>query len=215
MMLKNPYGKSIFDCIEEEDALRVGKRIKKIRLLRKISREEFGNMLGLSVDRVQKYENGARKPRPDMLRKMAKALNVRPETFIDPAIDCREGAMHALFELEEEYGMIISWTKTEAGPAIGLSAPYKSSIYTSMKEWLDVYNETQVELESAETKEEKKAIIDKYNNWKWSYPLGIIYQSQRDIYKMQVKHQIENLQEIYDKLDKEDKERAEKLRKRQ
>ena len=214
LIVKNPNGRENFDVIEEKAALRVGERIKKVRVARKLSRQEFGDMIGLSADRVQKYENGARKPKSDMLKKMAKVLNVDPLVFIDPAINHIRGVMYALFELEEEYGMVISKTKTDEGPAIGISAPIESSLYASLKEWLDVYNETKVELESAENEEEKQAILEKYNNWKWNYPQGIIDRTSRDIFKMKVKQQIETLQDIYEKLDEEDKEREEKLRKR-
>ena len=38
----------------------IGKRIRNIRILNGLSQSELGEKLGLTADRIQKYENGAR-----------------------------------------------------------------------------------------------------------------------------------------------------------
>ena len=52
-------------------AKRIGSRIREIRTMRGMSQDEFGQLVGLSADRVQQYENGFRTPKPELLKKYA------------------------------------------------------------------------------------------------------------------------------------------------
>ena len=58
----------------------VGERIKKIRIFRKMTMDEFGAALGfegksMSV-RIAQYETGARVPKADMLAKIAEVIDM-------------------------------------------------------------------------------------------------------------------------------------------
>ncbi len=59
------------DFNEETAADRVGRRIREIRMAQGMSQAELGEAVGLNADRIQKYENGARKPRADLLKRIA------------------------------------------------------------------------------------------------------------------------------------------------
>ena len=59
----NPLAQDPIDFYDETVASRMGNRIRTIRVEKGMSQAELGNLVGLTADRIQKYENGARKPK--------------------------------------------------------------------------------------------------------------------------------------------------------
>jgi XRE family aerobic/anaerobic benzoate catabolism transcriptional regulator len=63
---------------QEEPLTRVlGKRIRKIRISRGLSREMLAARLGLSSRDLQRYERGTKRMRPGLLLRIVAALEVR------------------------------------------------------------------------------------------------------------------------------------------
>ncbi len=205
IMVNNPFGQDPMDFNEETAADRIGVRIRTIRTARGMSQGELGEKVGLNADRMQKYENGARKPKADMLKKIANALGVSTLALTDPVTTNYIGAMYAMFELEQTFNAKIGRTPDDRPPGLCISVDFKDEIYKYMEEWYKIYTQTQSELETASSEEERKAILDSYNNWKWTFPQGIIDRTEKDLQKARLKKKIEELQEVYDKLDKDDK----------
>ena len=77
-MNNNPINHDPIDFIEETAAVRIGARIREIRLVRGLTQLELGEKVGLSADRVRQYETGYRKPKTDMIKAIASALEVQP-----------------------------------------------------------------------------------------------------------------------------------------
>ena len=92
-----------YDFIVSTEAERIGKRIRTIREVRGLSQSQLGERVGLNADRIQKYENGARKPKKELLKQIARALGVQTMAIADPiiAVNMDITAMYALFELEK------------------------------------------------------------------------------------------------------------------
>lgn len=65
------------------DSREIGTRIKLIRKQKKISQEKLAEMIDVSFQQVQKYENGANKLNTDKLQAVANALAVPVATFFD------------------------------------------------------------------------------------------------------------------------------------
>ena len=76
-----------YDFNVSTEAERIGKRIRTIRIARGLSQTQLGEKVGLNADRIQKYENGARKPKKELLKQIARALGVQPMAIADPIID--------------------------------------------------------------------------------------------------------------------------------
>lgn len=203
MMINNPSGQDPMDFNEETSASRVGERIRKIRTEKGLSQAEFGSLIGLNGDRVQKYENGVRKPRPDVLKKMASALGVSTLALADPVTTNYIGAMFAMFELEDNFNMRIEASGEDEAPAMRLSVNFRNEIYNYMKEWYEVYSSMQSQLETASSEEEVKEIKKTYHNWKWNFPKGLVDKTEKGLQKARLKRKIEELQEAYDKLEEE------------
>lgn len=122
---KNLFGQDPAEYDAETAADRIGNRIRKIRIDRGLSQTELGERIGLSADRVQKYENGARKPKMEMLIKIADALGVSSLALSDPNTTSYLGAMYALFEIESTYGLKIE----EKNNAVSLTVEYDNELY--------------------------------------------------------------------------------------
>ena len=206
IMVKNTFGQDPMDINEESSARRVGARIRAIRNAKGMSQAELGEKVGLNADRIQKYENGARKPKADMLKSIADALGVSTLALADPVISNYIGAMYAMFELENTYNMKIEKTPDDKPPGLCLSVSFKDDIYEYMEEWYKVYSKIRSELEIATSEEEKKEILASYRDWEWTYPQGIIDKTEKDLQKARLKKKIEELQEAYDQLDQGDSE---------
>ena len=58
LMVHNPFGQDAADFNEETSADRIGRRIRAIRMEKGLSQAELGEAMGLTADRIQKYENG-------------------------------------------------------------------------------------------------------------------------------------------------------------
>ena len=114
----NPLAQDPIDFYDETVASRMGNRIRTIRVEKGMSQAELGNLVGLTADRIQKYENGARKPKKDLLKNIAAALGVSTLALVEPNTTSRIGAMYALFELENRFNMKIEKTPEELSSEI-------------------------------------------------------------------------------------------------
>lgn len=54
----------------------IGDNLKKIRKNKKMTQEDFGKLVGLSTNTVQRYELGKRQPNIETINKIAEALGV-------------------------------------------------------------------------------------------------------------------------------------------
>lgn len=62
---------------------RLGKRIKRERLKRKLSQQKLGLACGISIDYISKIEKGKINPTIKILHKIAKKLKARLTDFFD------------------------------------------------------------------------------------------------------------------------------------
>jgi transcriptional regulator with XRE-family HTH domain len=60
---------------------RVGRNLRDIRLRRGVEPSQISDALGLTVDEYLSFELGAQRPRPELLVRLAKVLDVRISHF--------------------------------------------------------------------------------------------------------------------------------------
>lgn len=74
-----------------------GEKIKHLRNKNHLTQKQLGLALGFSENsadiRIAQYESGERKPREDILRKMAKIFNVPLEVLIVPVLSEHENIL--------------------------------------------------------------------------------------------------------------------------
>lgn len=94
------------------ELLNVGKRIRRFRTLRGMTQKESGIAVGFSPEsadvRIAQYESGARVPKQNLIRLLAKALDVSPSALAVPRIKNEEELCGLLIALEDECGIVLS-----------------------------------------------------------------------------------------------------------
>lgn len=184
-----------------ESASRIGTRIRKIRFEKGLSQIELGNILGLTADRVQKYENGARKPKLDMVYRIAKALDVSPYAIMEPVLGDYCGIMNILFSLEEDSIIQIEKNTDVNRLQFTITGDSKDPLYNAVKLWFEKIKSMENDLSQATSDKEKEDIILGYKNWKWNFPNSLPYESAvAEQKKEDLRRRIEELQEEYDKI---------------
>jgi transcriptional regulator with XRE-family HTH domain len=188
------------DQYNETAAARVGQRIRKIRIARGMTQAALGNAVGLSADRIQQHENGFRRPRAELLKKIAGALGVSTLSLVDPAVTDPVGAMYAFFELEEMFCMRIGEGPGDRAPSLCLSVDDRNKLYPYLKDWLAVKSLVSAQLEAASSDREREKILQAYHAWKWSYPQVSFCPEVVSCAKENLLKWIRALQEEYDRL---------------
>ena len=137
----------------------VGDRIKRVRNMRGLTQKELGLAIGFdenSADvRIAQYESGTRTPKEDMLKKIAKILDVNFRSLYEPTLYAAEDLMYMMFELDEHYKISLSEQSKKIN--IGFDSKLLNDF---MREWLLRKQEL---ADDIITKEE-------YNEWKLNWP---------------------------------------------
>ena len=182
-------------------ASRIGRRIRRIRVARGLSQAELGSKVGLTADRIQKYENGMRKPKYEMMKKISGALGVDLSALYDPITMNRIGAMYAFFELEHYLDLRIEKSTEGERPRMCLSAEFTNDMYLYMEEWYHAYRATQDAIASASSEDEKEKALEEYYDWEWNFAREPFIKVGKRIQKRHLQQQIDKLQQEYAKLD--------------
>ena len=85
--------------------MKIGEKIKRVRLHRHMKQRELGELVGFTdgaANRIAQYESGFRVPKEDMVKKIAAALNVAECALLEPDTGNLEGIMETLFWLDED-----------------------------------------------------------------------------------------------------------------
>lgn len=152
----------------------IGKKLKRIRTFRKKTQQELADSLQLPVNRIGRYEIGDRIPKPDMLEKIAHALNVNTSALSNIDVESNEGLMHLLFYLEDTHGLEIC--KIEDEYYLHFNKFTSFSITSYLKDWYDEY---QKELgDGTNYSEEQKY---KYDEWRYTFPEPLVKRTREMI----------------------------------
>lgn len=80
----------------------VGEKIKSFRNIRGISQKALGELAEINEVTIRKYELGDRNPKPDQLLKIANALGVSINVFMDFDIVTASDVLTLLFKMDEQ-----------------------------------------------------------------------------------------------------------------
>ncbi len=96
----------------------VGEKIKTFRNMRGISQNMLGQLAGIDGTTIRKYELEKRNPKPDQLLKIANALGVSINVFMDFDIETASDVLTLLFKMDEQVDMEIDGEKDSEGNLI-------------------------------------------------------------------------------------------------
>ena len=145
----------------------VGEKIRKFRIDQGYTQKELAIMSGLSESAIRNYELGNRFPSSEQLEKIANSLKISPYAMSDPNFDTYVSVMHALFVLEDQYGLH-AYQDESGVPQLMLKdkGHDSSNMLDNIGTWADMYQ-----------KFRNEEITEKeYLDWKAKYP-----QNQNDI----------------------------------
>ena len=172
-----------------------------------MTQAELGEKIGLNGDRVQKYENGVRKPKADLLKKFASALGVSTLALTDPVVANYIGAMYALFEMEKNYDIQVKRDGAKLSLVFGNG--FMGEINSYLDEWEKECRQIEIELEAASSEEERASIIHSYKMWKWNFPKALTDRTEKnlkELKKAKLEEQMKQLQKELSDLNDEDGE---------
>jgi len=148
----------------------VGQNIKRIRILRGMTQKELGLKIGLpfnSADvRIRQYESEKMVPKKDKLEAIANALKVDTSALKDHHINSDSDIMHALFEMENQFGLTIN--NDESGRiylSFNQDHPLGKECYENLEHWYNVRNM----LLSCTEGQPSDTEIKEYEIWKCQY----------------------------------------------
>jgi len=81
----------------------VGEGIRNVREAKGLTLKQLGDRIGVSPSYIHAYETGRRKPKLEVIKKIASALEIDPEYLINAEFNYKR-AMHMLFLIGETYG---------------------------------------------------------------------------------------------------------------
>ena len=200
MRLSDSSYKEDYSDVAADAAGRVGAKIRKIRTARGLSQGELGERVGLNADRIQKYENGVRKPKQELLKKIADALDVETLALTDPIVASSIGSMYAFFDMEDYYHLQVE----EIDGDLYLSFPGReqNSMNVYLRDWHNEIVRRDRQLKMVDSEKEKEEVMDAYNNWKWNYPKPSDYENNIDALKSRLKSRIQVLENLLSEMEK-------------
>lgn len=80
----------------------VGEKIRAYRTLRGISQKTLGELADMNEVTIRKYEAGDRNPKPDQLLKIANALGISINLFMDFDIETVSDVLSLIFKMDEQ-----------------------------------------------------------------------------------------------------------------
>lgn len=93
----------------------VGEKIRAYRTLRGISQKTLGELADINEVTIRKYEAGDRNPKPDQLMKLANALGVSINLFMDFDIETVSDVLSLIFKMDEQLDIDFTGDKNEKG----------------------------------------------------------------------------------------------------
>lgn len=207
-VILNQLGEDYVDFLESTVTKRVGRRIRAIRMEKGLSQSELAELVDLEADKIQKCENGRRKAKIGLLKKMSSALNVNTLAFLDPYPASYMSTMFVFFELENKY----NFKPEMIDGKLVLSLDNDSIVLSDyLLKWYKKIDDKNTKLSSASTEEEKADIEKDYRIWKYTFPESIALNIGDSAKKNKLleeieqhKEQLEQLKEQLKKLDEDE-----------
>lgn len=180
MYTYNASGEDMAENFEEKQQSYIGDRIQRIRKEQKILQSELGKAVGLgegrpAANRIAQYESGARKPRTEILKKIADVLGVETAALADPVTWDSTGAMYAFFEMERLFGLTLNENPVTGKILISFeegSEPESTAakVNANLRVWYERQKKRDEDLRAAEKKADRQLAYHDYHMWEWNWP---------------------------------------------
>lgn len=113
----------------------IGERIRRARNACGITQAQLADEIGCSEPAIRLYELGKRTPKSEILEKIAKSLNVTPQSLSEVSINSARDALELLFRLEDECGLV---PEEDGTLSIDRKAKNAPKLDKAIKQWAKV-----------------------------------------------------------------------------
>ena len=137
------------------------RKIKKLREKRQLTQKQLAELSGISESALHSYKLGDRKPKKEILERIAMALRVRPEYLSAPEFGPPMKFFYAMLENDELYGYTIN--EINGRPAITGSL---MTVGMTFDGFLRDWNKMKKKFDDKEIPREE------YEDWKQTYNPG-------------------------------------------
>ena len=137
-----------------------GEKIKYFRNMRGISQDMLGQLSGINPATIKKYEYGIRNPKPDQLLKIANALGISINIFMDFDIETVSDVLSLLFKMDEQTDMHFEAEKDRNGNYIPTTLKI-SFVHPAINQKLCTYLRAKQVQADFENSEEKPSIEER------------------------------------------------------
>ena len=158
----------MFDAKRSALLPRFARKIKELRTDRGMTQKELAREASISESAMRSYELGDRTPKPEVLDRIARALQVRPEYLSAPEYKRSLEFTYALLENDDMQGYTV--TEIDGHPAIVANAKSAGNSFANLlREWNDM-----------KAKADAKEITpEEYAEWKRTYE-GATWMNTKD-----------------------------------
>lgn len=153
--------------------MKLGKKIKKYRLLQNMTQKELGQKVGFSAatadSRIRKYEKDLMAPKEGIRQKLCDALDVDQSALSDIDIKSYEDVMQVLFLFEDELGAEIERTDEKTYLVLENNNSDHSRLMSYLYAWF--VQKKNLPQESDETSQNTR---DQYQKWQARFPRDLL-----------------------------------------
>lgn len=143
----------------------LGERINFFRRKSNMTMKYLGELLGFTSKtadvRISQYETDAKRPKEDLINKMAEVFDVSPDALNVPNIDTPDHLMQTLFALEDIYGLTITSIDDVVCLRLNMEVTKPGSqLWNSFEGW----QEKKQQLLQGEI------TLEEYDDWRYNFP---------------------------------------------
>lgn len=146
----------------KKEVPRLAKKLKALRNELRLTQKEVADRASVTESAYRAYELGDRNPKPEILKRIAAALEVRPEYLSAPVFENRHEFVYAVLDCEDLFG----YTARDFN-GIATIAPSCDSKTRFFEKFVRDWSEVRKKLDDCEIDEEE------YAEWKRTYDSGV------------------------------------------
>ena len=155
-----------------------------------MTQKELGIKSGFSATtadvRIRQYESNKMVPKADKLKEIADALGVEPDTLKDHDIHGNADVLQVLFELEDNFGLVIE----KDGDDYHLAFQEKNPIARFINYDLDAWYRKKEEISEKQTDDNYQVCKREYELWKSRFPLDQYKSENENELKLKNKYEL-------------------------
>lgn len=152
----------IYFCYWRTLPMNTGEKIKYFRLARNMTQEQLAQEADISFSTLRKYEANERNPKYEQLSKIAAALEISVNIFMDFDIESVSDLLSILFKMESQADLEITTTK-ESAPSLSddtLFLHFKNEYINSI---LRMYHLSVEDIKDMDIQQQEKALAEIQN----------------------------------------------------